>query len=313
MRSQYEEEACVYCGCTDGRACQVDGIGHWISKDPPVCSAPACARNSSKRIPRRWKVKKLLKLSNQLPFAGRGNPDLSHRRQARGAGRATLPRASSSKLHAAGIPFVLIQPTVVGLESFARWGPGLAGVYVFGGRKADLRSTRRRAPKWPARSASTSSPLCCRSSTPPGFSAFDVHGRLCPNAVSEMERWTATRRTRGGHELAPQSSMNAREGEQEMLVRSSDSGNSDARLESAEARHATSRISQQGHHNPKSEICAVAHRTIGPQDVKAIGEWVKYHGEQLSILADLPTLPSGEAVRVGPGISGGRADRTPPH
>jgi hypothetical protein len=44
----------------------------------------------------------------------------------------------------------------------------------------------------------------------------------------------------------------------------------------------------------QSEIL-IAHRTIGPQDVKAIGEWVKYHGERLDILAELPSLPTGEA------------------
>jgi hypothetical protein len=44
----------------------------------------------------------------------------------------------------------------------------------------------------------------------------------------------------------------------------------------------------------QSEIL-VAHRVIGPQDVKAVGEWVKYHGERLDILAELPTLPTGQA------------------
>jgi hypothetical protein len=43
----------------------------------------------------------------------------------------------------------------------------------------------------------------------------------------------------------------------------------------------------------QSEIL-IAHRTIGPQDVRAIGEWVKYHGERLDILAELPSLPTGE-------------------
>jgi hypothetical protein len=42
----------------------------------------------------------------------------------------------------------------------------------------------------------------------------------------------------------------------------------------------------------QSEIL-IAHRTIGPQDVKAIGEWVKYHGERADILAELPSLPTG--------------------
>lgn len=42
----------------------------------------------------------------------------------------------------------------------------------------------------------------------------------------------------------------------------------------------------------------IAHRTIGPQDVAAIREWIKYHAagdEQAEILSTLPTLPDGEA------------------
>jgi uncharacterized protein len=42
----------------------------------------------------------------------------------------------------------------------------------------------------------------------------------------------------------------------------------------------------------------VAHRTIGPQDVAAIKEWIRYHAsgdEQQQILSTLPTLPDGTA------------------
>jgi hypothetical protein len=42
----------------------------------------------------------------------------------------------------------------------------------------------------------------------------------------------------------------------------------------------------------------VAHRTIGPQDVAAIKEWIRYHSsgdEQQEILSSLPVLPDGTA------------------
>jgi hypothetical protein len=62
-----KKRACVFCGCTEDRACVLDvaklssrerGIlrdtcgdftgdlvgCRWISLDPPVCSAPACAK-----------------------------------------------------------------------------------------------------------------------------------------------------------------------------------------------------------------------------------------------------------------------------
>lgn len=55
----------------------------------------------------------------------------------------------------------------------------------------------------------------------------------------------------------------------------------------------------------QSEIL-IAHRTIGPQDVKAVGEWVKYHGERLDILAELPTLPTGEAFVWAPEFPEGK-------
>jgi hypothetical protein len=56
----------------------------------------------------------------------------------------------------------------------------------------------------------------------------------------------------------------------------------------------------------QSEIL-IAHRTIGPQDVAAVGQWVKYHGEKLDILAELPMLPTGEAFVWAPEFPEGKA------
>lgn len=67
-----KERACVYCGCTEDRACIVPVADlsprdqrtaatfgalsvagtiacWWISKDPPVCSAPACRAKYEQR------------------------------------------------------------------------------------------------------------------------------------------------------------------------------------------------------------------------------------------------------------------------
>jgi len=43
------EIACLACGCTEENACPDDGSGepcHWVSRDPPICSAcaPVVAR-----------------------------------------------------------------------------------------------------------------------------------------------------------------------------------------------------------------------------------------------------------------------------
>jgi DNA helicase HerA-like ATPase len=39
----------------------------------------------------------------------------------------------------------------------------------------------------------------------------------------------------------------------------------------------------------------IVHRTLGPQDVAAVREWIRYHGERDDILGELATLKTGEA------------------
>lgn len=217
----------------------------------------------------------------------------------RGSGKSNTAAVLVEQLHHAKIPFVVLDPvdTWWGLKaSRDGTGPGLEGIYVFGGRHADL-------PLEPGeKSGALVAEILCEHRLPMVLSVKHLSGRerstfMVAFAQTLFQKWT------GGplhvvleeaHELAPQNVQTAREGEQQMLGafkrlwklgRASGIGGTAITQRPASL---SKDITTQ------SEIL-VAHRTIGPQDVKAIGEWIKYHGEQSSILAELPSLPTGDA------------------
>jgi uncharacterized protein len=213
----------------------------------------------------------------------------------RGSGKSNTAARFVEQLHHAHLPFVVLDPvdTWWGLKAGRDGEKGL-DVYVFGGRKADL-------PLEPGGGALIADVLC-EHRLSMVLSVKHLSGRERSTFMVDFAR-TLFQKWAGGplhvvleeaHELAPQNTQNAKEGEQAMLGafkrlwklgRASGIGGTAVTQRPASL---SKDITTQ------SEIL-IAHRTIGPQDVKAIGEWVKYHGEHLDILADLPTLPTGEA------------------
>lgn len=228
----------------------------------------------------------------------------------RGSGKSNTAARLVEQFHRARLPFVVLDPTDTwwGLKAGRDGEKGL-DVYVFGGRKADL-------PLNPGDGALIAEVLCehrasmvlsCKH-----LSGRERSGFMVAFATTLFQKWG------GGpvhvvleeaHELAPQ--MGGRGGGNEdneaamlgafkrlwKLGRASGIGGSAITQRPASL---SKDITTQ------SEIL-IAHRTIGPQDVKAIGEWVKYHGEKLDILAELPSLPTGEAFVWAPEFPEGDA------
>ena len=225
----------------------------------------------------------------------------------RGSGKSNTAARFVEQLYKARIPFVVLDPvdTWWGLKAGRDGGEGL-GVYVFGGSHKDL-------PLEPGGGALIAGVLC-EHRIPMVLSVKHLSGRERSTFMTDFAK-TLFQKWAGGplhvvleeaHELAPQSAVNGREGEQEMLGafkrlwklgRASGIGGTAVTQRPASL---SKDITTQ------SEIL-IAHRTIGPQDVKAVGEWVKYHGEHEGILADLPTLPTGEAFVWAPEFPEGQA------
>jgi hypothetical protein len=227
----------------------------------------------------------------------------------RGSGKSNTAARFVEQLHHAHIPFVVLDPvdTWWGLKAGRKGGRGL-DVYVFGGRKADL--------PLEAGGGALIADVLCEHRMSMVLSVKHLSGRersgfMVAFAQTLFQKWG------GGplhvvleeaHEFAPQmtsSRQTTTDGESAMLGafkrlwklgRSSGIGGTAVTQRPASL---SKDITTQ------SEIL-IAHRTIGPQDVKAIGEWVKYHGERLDILAELPSLPTGEAFVWAPEFPEGK-------
>lgn len=224
----------------------------------------------------------------------------------RGSGKSNTAARLVEQMHRAKLPFVVLDPTDTwwGLKASVDGARGL-DVYVFGGAHQDL-------PLAPDGGALLAEVLC-EHRIPMVLSVKHLSGRerstfMVAFAKTLFQKWA------GGplhivleeaHELAPQNVQNGREGEQEMLGafkrlwklgRASGIGGTAVTQRPASL---SKDITTQ------SEIL-IAHRTIGPQDVKAVGEWVKYHGERLDILAELPSLPTGQAFVWAPEFPEGK-------
>lgn len=216
----------------------------------------------------------------------------------RGSGKSNTAARLVEQMYHANLPFVVLDPTDTwwGLKANRDGGRGL-DVYVFGGRKADL--------PLEAGGGALIAEVLCEHRIPMVLSVKHLSGRarsafMVAFAQTLFQRWA------GGplhvvleeaHELAPQIGGRGGSGEDNeaamlgafkrlwKLGRASGIGGTAVTQRPASL---SKDITTQ------SEIL-VAHRIIGPQDVKAVGEWVKYHGEQTAMLADLPSLPTGEA------------------
>lgn len=217
----------------------------------------------------------------------------------RGSGKSNTAARFVEQLHHARLPFVVLDPvdTWWGLKAGIDGGRGL-DVYVFGGRKQDLPLN--------APDGGLIAEVLCEHRVSMVLSVKHLSGRE-RSAFMVAFAQTLFRKWGGGplhvvleeaHELAPQmqGSRSDKNTDNEAamlgafkrlwkLGRSAGIGGTAVTQRPASL---SKDITTQ------SEIL-IAHRTIGPQDVKAIGEWVKYHGEHLDILAKLPSLPTGEA------------------
>lgn len=217
----------------------------------------------------------------------------------RGSGKSTTAARIVEQFAKAKVPFVVLDPadTWWGLKASRDGGPGL-NVYVFGGRHADL-------PLEPGGGALVAE-LLCEHRIPLVLSCKHLSGAarsrfMADFATTLFQKWA------GGplhvvmeeaHELAPQAPPKGEQAEVMLgafkrlwkLGRSSGIGGT-AITQRPAALHKD--ITTQ------SEILIV-HRTIGPQDVAAVREWIKYHGESDAILSELATLKTGEAFVWGP-------------
>ena len=230
----------------------------------------------------------------------------------RGSGKSNTAARFVEQLHHAKLPFVVLDPvdTWWGLKAGLDGGKGL-DVYVFGGRKQDLPLN--------ATDGTLIADVLCEHRVSMVLSVKHLSGRersafMVAFAQTLFQKWG------GGplhvvleeaHELAPQmSGGRGGQGNQDneaamlgafkrlwKLGRSSGIGGTAVTQRPASL---SKDITTQ------SEIL-IAHRTIGPQDVAAIGAWVKYHGEQEEILGELPSLPTGEAFIWAPEFPEGKA------
>lgn len=228
----------------------------------------------------------------------------------RGSGKSNTAARLVEQFHRAHLPFVVLDPvdTWWGLKAGRDGGAGLEGIYVFGGRHQDL--------PLEASGGALIAEVLCEHRLSMVLSVKHLSGRerskfMVAFAQTLFQKWG------GGplhivleeaHELAPQMASS----------RGSDPDGDSAMLGAFKRLWKLGRASGIGGTavtqrpaslskdiTTQSEIL-IAHRTIGPQDVKAIGEWVKYHGERLDILAELPTLPTGEAFVWAPEFPEGK-------
>lgn len=221
----------------------------------------------------------------------------------RGSGKSTTCVRLAEQLIKADVPIVAIDPV-------DRWwglkasrdgkGPGLT-VYVFGGDHADLPLEAGAG----AVIADTlvdhriSAVLSVKhlSGRERGRFVSDLAGRLFQRNKEPLHVFLEE-----AHEVAPQQPF---KGEEEMvgrvtrlwkLGRSSGLGGSAITQRPASL---SKNITTQ------AEILIV-HRMIGPQDVAAVREWIKYHGERDDILGELATLKTGEAFVWAPDFPEGK-------
>jgi hypothetical protein len=210
----------------------------------------------------------------------------------RGSGKSNTCVRLAEQMHYAGIPFVAIDPVDNwwGVKASRNGkGPGLS-VFVFGGRHADL-------PLEPTAGALMADVIVeHRISAVLSIKHFSgrERGRFVGDFAARLfqrNRLPLHVYLEEAHEVAPQQPMH---GEEEMLghvTRAVKLGRTSGLGVSA----ITQRPASLSKNITTQAEILIVHRTLGPQDVAAIREWIKYHGEREDILAQLSTLATGEA------------------
>jgi uncharacterized protein len=221
----------------------------------------------------------------------------------RGSGKSTTCVRLAEQLIKADVPIVAIDPV-------DRWwglkasrdgkGPGLC-VYVFGGEHADLPLEAGAG----AVIADTlvehrlSAVLSVKhlSGRERGQFVSDLAGRLFQRNKEPLHVFLEE-----AHEVAPQQPF---KGEEEMLGRVTrlwKLGRSSGLGGSA----ITQRPASLSKNITTQAEILIVHRTLGPQDVAAVREWIRYHGERDDILGELATLKTGECFVWAPDFPEGK-------
>lgn len=212
----------------------------------------------------------------------------------RGSGKSTTAARLVEQLLKAKVPVVILDPvdTWWGLKAQRDGGPG-HDIYVFGGRHQDL--------PLEAHGGALIADVVCEHRVPMVLSCKHLSGAersrfMVAFAQTLYQKWG------GGvlhlvleeaHELAPQAPPKGEAAEQMLgafkrlwkLGRSQGIGGTAITQRPASLHKDIT---------TQSEILVV-HRTIGPQDVEAVRQWIKYHNQGDEILGELATLKTGEA------------------
>jgi uncharacterized protein len=213
----------------------------------------------------------------------------------RGSGKSTTAARIVEQLLAAKIPVAVLDPvdSWYGLKASSDGKGQGHSVYVFGGRHADL--------PLEAGAGALIAEFLCEHRAPLVLSCKHLSGLersrfMVDFAMTLYRKWT------GGvlhlvleeaHELAPQAPPKGEKAEEMLgafkrlwkLGRSSGIGGTAVTQRPASLHKDIT---------TQSEILVV-HRTIGPQDVEAVKQWIKYHHQGEEILPELATLKTGEA------------------
>lgn len=221
----------------------------------------------------------------------------------RGSGKTSTAVRLAEQLIKADVPIVVIDPVDrwYGLKASRDGkGPGLS-VYVFGGEHADL-------PLEPGAGTVIADTLVEHrlsavlsvkhlSGRERGQFVSDLAGRLFQRNKEPLHLFLEE-----AHEVAPQQPF---KGEEEMLGRVTrlwKLGRSSGLGGSA----ITQRPASLSKNITTQAEILIVHRMIGPQDVAAVREWIKYHGERDDILSELATLKTGEAFIWAPDFPEGK-------
>lgn len=211
----------------------------------------------------------------------------------RGSGKTNTCVRLAEQFHHAKLPFVVVDPvdTWYGLKASKDGrGPGL-DVVVFGGKHQDL-------PLEPT-GGELAADVIVEHRISAVLSVKHFSGRERARFVSDFAE-RLFRKNSGepihlfleeAHEVAPQ---NPYKGEEEMLGRVTriwKLGRSSGLGGSA----ITQRPASLSKNITTQAEILIVHRMLGPQDVAAVREWIKYHGESDEILSTLSELKTGEA------------------
>jgi hypothetical protein len=210
----------------------------------------------------------------------------------RGSGKTSTAVRLAEQFAHAGVPFVVLDPADVwwGLKA-SKDGkqPGLS-IYVFGGRHGDL-------PLEPTAGALMAD-VVMEHRFPVVLSikhfsggertrfVTDFAGRLYRQNTEPLHLFLEE-----AHEVAPQHPYKGEEPMLGAMQRIWKLGRSSGLGGSA----ITQRPASLNKNITTQAEVLIIHRTIGPQDVAAIREWIRYHGEREDVLAELATLKTGEA------------------